>query len=110
MPYLDAALIDPGGLAGLRGYEMSHRSYPSDYSDEERAALIARGRMLVARRKDIERELGWRVQDVITFQGLDAVQHFAEAIGMTPSVLLKYAEAAAQSSLRDHPFGPPEEG
>ncbi|WP_159058813.1 hypothetical protein [Streptomyces caeruleatus] len=90
---------------------MSHRSFPADYSGEERAALIARGRMLVARRKDIERELGWRVQDVIVFQGLDAVQHLGEAIGMTPSILLKYVEATAQSSLHpDRPSGPAEEG
>jgi hypothetical protein len=48
---------------------------------------------------------------VIALHELDALQHLAEAIGMAPSALLKYAEAAAQSSLhRDHPSGPAEEG
>ncbi|MEU6184027.1 hypothetical protein [Streptomyces coeruleorubidus] len=77
---------------------MSHRSFPSDYTDEERAALIARGRRLAVRRNDIERELGWRVLDVIAFQGSDAIQHLAEALGVTPSALLTYAESAAPAS------------
>ncbi|WP_159058740.1 hypothetical protein [Streptomyces caeruleatus] len=76
---------------------MSHRSFPSDYSDEERAALIARGRMLVAQRKESQRRLGWYVLDILTFQGPDAVKRFAEAIDMTPSTLIRYAESAAQS-------------
>jgi hypothetical protein len=76
---------------------MSHRSYPSDYSDEERAALIARGRMLVAQRKESERKLGWYVLDMLTLQGPEAVQRFAEAVDMTPSTLIKYAESAAHS-------------
>jgi hypothetical protein len=90
---------------------MSHRSYPSDYSDEERALLVARGRILVALRNDVQKELGWRALDVITFHGPDTLRRFAEVLGMTPSTLIRYAESAAQSSLhRGDPFGPEEEG
>ncbi|KOG09682.1 hypothetical protein ADK35_39275 [Streptomyces viridochromogenes] len=79
---------------------MSHRSYPSDYSNEERASLVARGRLLVALRNHAQRQLGWRVLDLITFHGRDSLQRFAEDLGVTPSTLIKYADSAAQSSLR----------
>lgn len=98
-------------MAGSRGCEMYGRSYPSDYSDEERASLVARGRILVALRNDAQQELGWCVLDVITFHGPDTLRRFAEFLDMTPSTLIRYAESAAQSSLdRGDPFGPREEG
>jgi hypothetical protein len=83
----------------------------TDYSDEERALLVAQGRILVALRNQARQELGWHVLEVITFHGFDTLQRLAKDIDMTPSTLIRYVESAVQSALHQgDPLGPENEG
>lgn len=69
-----------GGGGDYWGCRVSHGSYPADYSYEERALLVARGRILVALRNQARQELGWHVLEVITFHGFDTLHRLAHRI------------------------------